>query len=252
MLTPDLTLSDDLICALDPVAFAGRAGIVPDSWQADVLRSGDRRILMNCSRQSGKSTVAALTALHRATYRPGSLVLLVSPSLRQSGELFRAVAKLHEAARSPPPKEASSLRLELTNGSRIVSLPGSEATIRGYSGVDLLIMDEAARVEDELYHAVTPMLATTNGRLIALSTPWGRRGWWSDSWYGSQPWKRVMVPATECPRISPEFLDQQRESMGDWWFRQEFLCEFIDAESSVFRSADIAALFDDPAELWDL
>lgn len=252
MRAPDASLAGDLLAGLDPVTFARRWGVIPDPWQEDILRSGDRRILMNCSRQSGKSTVAALTALHTAIYHPSSLILLVSPSSRQSGELFRAVAKLHAASRSPPPKEASSLRLELMNGSRIVSLPGSEATIWGYSGVNLLIIDEAARVEDELYHSVTPMLATTKGRLIALSTPWGRRGWWSDAWHGRQLWKRVMVPATECPRISPEFLDQQRESMGDWWFRQEFLCEFVDAESSVFRSADIAALFDDPAELWDL
>jgi hypothetical protein len=71
----------------------------------------------------------------------------------------------------------SALRLELENHSRIISLPGQEQTVRGYAGVSLLIVDEAARVPDDLYFAVRPMLAVSNGRLIALSTPFGKRGW---------------------------------------------------------------------------
>ena len=59
--------------------------------------------------------------------------------------------------------------MELANGSRIISLPGSEKTVRGYSAVSLVIMDEAARVPDELLQAVRPMLATTSGRFIALA-----------------------------------------------------------------------------------
>lgn len=197
-------MADDIVAALDPVVFTHRAGITPDPWQAHVLRSVDGRMLLNCSRQSGKSTTTSLVALHTATYRPGSLILLLSPSLRQSAELFRTVARQYTATGAQIPSTAESkLRLELENDSRIISLPASEATIRGYAGVDLLIVDEAARVEDDLYHAVRPMLATSNGCLIALSTPYGRRGWWSDAWHGSQAWNRVQVTAEQCSRISP-------------------------------------------------
>lgn len=234
------SLASDLACALDPMIFAKQCGIQPDPWQADVLRSPDSRVLLNCSRQSGKSTVSALIALHRAVYRPASLVLLLSPSLRQSSELFRTLAQLYtRMGGAIPPRAESSLRLELENGSRVISLPASEATIRGYAGVSLLIVDEASRVEDDLYHAITPMLATTNGRLIALSTPFGRRGWWTDAWHGKAPWKRVKIPATACPRIGAAFLHEQRESMGALWFDQEYLCEFTDAESSAFQTTDI-------------
>lgn len=247
------SLASDLAAALDPVVFACRAGVQPDPWQADVLRSGANRMLLNCSRQSGKSTTTALLGLHTATYTPDSLVLILSPSLRQSAEFFRTLAKLHAATGATIPARAeSALRLELENGSRVISLPASESTIRGYAGVRLLLIDEASRVEDDLYASVRPMLATTNGRLVALSTPYGKRGWWSDAWHApAQSWKRVEVPAPHCPRISAAFLEEEREGMGDWWFRQEYLCEFVDAESAAFRTEDIErAQIHEGVETW--
>lgn len=246
-------LAGDLAAHLDPVIFAERCGITPDPWQADILRSGDDRVLMLAARQVGKSTVAALRALHRAVFWPGSLILLLSPSLRQSSELFRVVLRFQAGDGAAPVKDASSLKLELENGSRIISLPGSEATIRGYAGVDLLIVDEAARVDDDLFRSVLPMLATSQGALIALSTPFGKRGFFADAWHGPGSWRRVRVGASDCPRIDPEWLAAQRETMGDWWFRQEFEVEFIDATSSAFRSADIdAATTGEVVETWSI
>jgi hypothetical protein len=79
-------------------------------------------------------------------------------------------------------KDESALRLELRNGSRIVSLPGDETTVRGYSGVRLLVVDEAARVPDDLYFSIRPMLAVSGGRLVCLSTPFGKRGFFYEAW----------------------------------------------------------------------
>jgi len=232
-------LASDLALALDPVLLARRAGIEPDPWQAEVLRSAAPRRLLNCSRQSGKSTVAAV---HAALYEPGSLVLLLSPALRQSGELFRKVLDIYRALdHAEPPAAESALRLELENGSRIVALPGKEGTIRGYSGVRRLLIDEASRVPDELYRSVRPMLAVSGGDLDAMSTPFGTRGWWFEAWRSEEPWERVEIPATMVPRISPAFLDEERRSMGAWWFNQEYLCQFEDAEDAVFRYDDIIA-----------
>jgi len=248
-----LSLADDLAMALDAVAFAQSAGIEPDPWQADVLRSRHKRLLLNCSRQSGKSTTTALLALHQALYTPSSLILLLSPSLRQSAELFRTLARLYSATGATIPSTAESkLRLELENGSRVISLPASEATVRGYAGVALLVIYEAARVDDALYSSVRPMLATSNGRLVALSTPYGRRGWWSDAWHSSHDWKRVHITAEQCPRITPAFLVEEREQLGDWWFKQEYYGEFLDAETSVFSSEDIGRMFGQEIESWAL
>ena len=174
------TLTTDLALALDPAQLVRAAGLVPDAWQERAIRSASPRLLLNCCRQSGKSTITAILGIHTALYQPGSLILLLSPSLRQSQELFRKCLTTYRALDRPiPPEAESALRLELENGSRIVSAPGKEGTVRGYSGVTLLIIDEAARVPDELYYSVRPMLAVSGGRLILLSTPFTKRGFFS-------------------------------------------------------------------------
>jgi len=246
-------MADDLAAAFDPVQFAQRAGITPDAWQADVLRSTDPRMLLNCSRQSGKTTTTALLGLYTALVEPDSLVLILSPSLRQSSEFFRTLARLYSASGATVPSTAETLlRLELENGSRVLSLPASEKTVRGLSKVKLLLLDEASQVSDSLSATVRPMLAVSGGRLVALSTPYGRRGWWSNAWHGASDWKRVKITADQCPRISPAFLAEERRELGEWWFRQEYFAEFMDAESQIFTSAEIEAAFAVEYKTWSL
>jgi hypothetical protein len=135
----------------------------------------------------------------------------------------------------------SALRMELTNGSRIVLLPGTEGTVRGFSGVAMLIIDEAARVSDALYYAVRPMLAVSRGRLVALSTPFGKRGWFHDSWHSGEAWERVRINADQCPRITKEFLAEERRALGERWYRQEYCTSFEDVIDAVFAWEDIQA-----------
>lgn len=242
-------LAGDLAMALDPVIFGRRVGLELDPWQRDVVRSARPRLLLNCSRQSGKSTTTALLALHTALYRPEVNILLLSPSLRQSSELFRRVtALLDKLEPRPALLEENKLSLQAANRSRIVSLPASESTVRGFTA-DLIIEDEAARVPDDLYRAIRPMLATRNGRIILMSTPFGKRGHFHAEWTaGGETWGRVLIPATQCPRITPAFLAEERRSMGDLWFRSEYLCEFAETVDSVFRYDDVMAMVDDDVE----
>jgi hypothetical protein len=243
----------DLALALDRAAFAEHLGVVPDDWQARLLRSDSKRVLLNCCRQSGKSTMAALLAVHTALYEPGSLTLLLSPTLRQSQELFKkCLAFYREAGRPVGASSETALTLTLESGSRIVSLPGQEHTVRGYSGVALLAIDEAARVPEDLYASVRPMLAVSAGRLLALSTPFGTRGWWYEAWRGPEPWGRYEIPATQCPRISPRFLEEERRTLGPWWYEQEYECKFLDAETQAFRREDIDRTFSEEVQPWRL
>jgi hypothetical protein len=235
-----MNMADDLARALDPSLLMERAGQTPDAWQRDVLRSGSKRVLLLCSRQAGKSTVTASLALHTAIYSAPALVLLLSPSLRQSQELFRKVVDVWRAvASSVSPANESALRLELTNGSRLVSLPGKEETIRGFSGAKLLVIDEASRVADSLYYSVRPMLAVSGGRLICLTTPFGKRGFFHQEWTEGHGWEKVKITARECPRISPSFLDEERRALGEWWFTQEYECEFVETTDQVFSFASV-------------
>jgi hypothetical protein len=232
-----VALRDDLRLALDRVAFAEKLGIFPDAWQENFLRSSSDRVLLNCSRQSGKSTMSAVIALHRALYHPGSLVLCLAPALRQSQELFGKVAGFYrDLGRPVAPQGERKLSLELENDSRIITLPGSEKTIRGYSGAALLLVDEASRVDDGLYYAIRPMLAVSGGSLMMFSTPFGKRGVFYEEWTGGLGWERYEVPASECPRIPAEFLDEERATLPSWVYRQEYECSFEETEDQVFTT----------------
>ncbi len=234
----------DLRHALDPAAFAVEAlGFEPDAWQTKFLRSASRRVVLCCSRQSGKSSVAAILALHRALYHAGSLVLVVSPSIRQSGELFRKIVDhVTRLAVAPDLSEESRLSLKLANGSRVLSLPSSPETIRGFSAASLVIEDEAAFVPDETYLAIRPMLAVSRGRLVLMSTPFGRRGHFFNEWVnGGDQWERFSVTAAECPRISAEFLADERASLGEWRFRQEYEGAFVETDDQLFALEAVQA-----------
>lgn len=215
----------------------------PDRWQETVLRSSRDRIMLLCSRQAGKTTIAAALALREAMLVPDSLVLLLSPTLRQSGEMFRdKVTRIYNAIGRPVAcRQESALTMTLENNSRIISLPGEEGTVRGYSNVRLLVIDEAAIVSDELYRVVRPMLAVSHGQLICLSTPWGKRGWFYDTWSGPEDWERIKIVASDCPRIEQKFLKDERRALGDRWYRQEYECSFEDVIDSCFRQEDIDA-----------
>jgi Terminase large subunit, T4likevirus-type, N-terminal len=221
-------------------------GSDPDLWQRHVMLSEHPRLLINGSRQSGKSSVSAVLGLFEAVYHPPALVLLVSASLRQAQELGKKVFDGFRTLGRPVSAEAENrLSLELANGSRIVCLPATEGTIRGMSGARLIVLDEASRVPDPLYHAVRPMLAVSGGRLMAISTPWGKRGWWFEAWEHGTEWHRVQVTAPECPRISAAFLEEERRSLPAWIFDQEYMCVFGDTLDSVFRHEDIEAMLSD-------
>jgi hypothetical protein len=241
-------LRHDLRDALDRVAFARKLGLICDPWQRDLLRSTADRVLLNCCRQSGKSTMSAVLALHRALYHPGSLILCLAPSERQSKELFAKVADFYRQLRTAPaPASDRKLGMHLPNGSRIEALPGSERTIRGFSAVDTLIVDEASRVDDGLFYAARPMLAVSGGALILLSTPYGKRGVFYEEWASEADgaWERYEVPAAQIPRIPASFLEAERRSMPDWWFAQEYGCEFRETEDQLFTHDMIEAARDD-------
>ncbi len=232
----------------DAVEFAWtRLKFRADEKQAEILRSDAKRGILNCARQWGKSTVTAAKAVHRAYSRPGALVLVASPSERQSAEFLRKasehVERLNIAIRGDGDNAISLL---FPNGSRIVGLPGTEATVRGFSAASLILIDEASRVNDNLYLALRPMLAVGNGDLWLMSTPNGQRGFFYDVWSGgNDEWMRISVKATECSRITASFLEGERAAMPDSYFNQEYLCEFTGDGTEYFDRRLIEDACDD-------
>lgn len=246
----------DLVHMVDAVKFAReRLGLDPDARQAGVLGRRWRRALLNCTRQWGKSTITAAMAVHRAYFEPESLTVVLSPSARQSGEFLRKAAgfarKLDIRPRGDGDNEISLL---FPNGARVVGLPGSEATVRGFSAVSLMIIDEAARVSDQMYKTLRPMTAVSGGDMLLMSTPSGKRGFFYDAWVSraqdaGQEWERIEVPATECVRIPKEFLEEERAVLGNWWFRQEYMCEFVDTDEGLFDRETVEAAVSNEVEV---
>lgn len=260
----------------DALALMRRAGLEPDPWQVRVATTpGDQ--LLCCHRQAGKSTIVAAIALADALAEPGALILLVSPSLRQSSELYRKTKHFYTQVQPMRLVKDTEHEMELANGSRIISLPASAETIVGYSSVTRLIPDEAARIVDPTYHALRPMLAMSGGSILALSTPFGKRGWFHDAWQGSsaeeQPldavtvnalladvgivvtdepeaqrpervygWTRTKLTGPENARLSKRFLANERRSIPDLYWRSEWLCEFVDTGEQIFTTDDLMAM----------
>ncbi|MBK5292146.1 MAG: hypothetical protein JJE04_10770 [Acidobacteriia bacterium] len=234
--------------AQDVVEFVrGRLGLDVDEQQAGLLRESGRRVLVNCARQWGKSTVTAAKVVHRAWTEREVTILVVSPSARQSGEFIRKVKEFVRKLGAAPRGDGDNrLSVRLKNGSRIVGLPSVEATVRGFSAVSLVVVDEAARVREEMFLAVRPMLAVTNGELWLLSTPAGQSGYFWEAWrFGGEEWKRVEVRADECGRISREFLENERAGMTEKKFRQEYLCEFNEVDGGIFDPEAVRDMVDE-------
>ena len=261
----------DLSLAINPVKFARKLGFNPNPWQADFLLSTHPRIIMNCPRGAGKSILTAVIALHHALYMPNAFILMFSKSERQSMELFKKTIdfyKLLETDLSLSPKAESAHRLELKNGSRILSLPSSTETIVGYHDVTLLIIDEAALVKDELYQRARPMLHHQTGRLILLSTPFGRRGFFYEEWrdFETNPdtvWHGITVTTDDCPHMSPEFLAEERVKLGERVYRSEYECSFESDATAMFKEewlmfydpdpqrGQVPKIFDVMIQSWD-
>jgi hypothetical protein len=242
-----------LVHALDPVAWLASADWIPDPWQVEALESTSRKLLLNCSRQSGKSSTVAAAGLHTALFTPSALVLIVSPAERQSVETIRKVKDLMGRLPDRPEILAESqTQIEFVNRSRIVALPGTQSTIRGYSGVNLLILDEARWIEDGIIAAVTPMTSTVSGRIIGLSTPGLKAGWFWNQWTHGRNWHRIRATVHDCPRIDPEFVEDERHTMTPAQFGAEYECQFMDSDEAAWLSTALIDALIDPSvrPLW--
>lgn len=232
----------EMLKLLSPVHFWRAVERPPYDYQIRFVREEGRRVVIKAARQTGKSTAAAIKALHTALL-PHKTVLIVSPSLRQSVEIFKRI-KSYVVKAGITPRRETQTELELENGSRIVSLPASEHTIRGYTA-HMLIVDEAAFVPDELFDAIIPSLAATNGTLILLSTPFGKEGFFYHAWL-DPAFSHHEFSAAECPHYSKEFLAAERERMSDLAFRQEYLAEFVDDAAAVFPHSLVMSSIAEP------
>ncbi len=235
----------------DPVYFAENAlGFHPFPYQAGILRDRSRRLVACLGRQCGKTSTIAVKAIHFAYTNPKTTTLIVSPSLRQSMIMFDRILGYIHASRWPPKSVKRKTRtvIQLINGSRIIALPCSENLLRGYTA-DMVIVDEAAFLDENVITSILfPMLATTGGSLILLSTPWGKENLFYRAFMDPK-YSSHRVRSSECPLIGAEFLEEQRRNMTEEAYRMEYEAEFAEAATSYFSQDLIRSCVDPALEL---
>src|SRR5260370_27417389 len=186
--------------SLDAVAFAREKLLfVPDPIHEAILRSQSRRIILCMGRPCGKTYVTSAKAIHFALTRPGSDILVFSATNRQANIVLGVVRDFARRLGIKPRGDGlNPFSLLFPNGSRLLSLPPKAGNIVGFTP-HLVIMDEASRIPDGVYDAISPMLGLNDPVIILLMTPRGRRGVFYQNWTSSEPWDRHCAPTTACP-----------------------------------------------------
>jgi hypothetical protein len=238
-----MSIARDLAAALDPVLVFERAfGLSALDWQRRYLREECPLVLLK-GRQVGASSAAAALAIHTALYERDVNAVIVSPTLKQSTEITTK-ARLGLRNLGVRLTQDSTSLLRLTNGSRILSLPGTARSVRGWSA-RLLVLDEAAYVDDETWTAARALVAT-GGRTVVQSTPADEFGPFYELVTDQDPgWARMTVRSDEVSTITPEFLAAERRAMSPDNYSREYEAVFGKAGASLFSLEAINALIED-------
>jgi len=223
----------------DPVQFAVKwLKFKPTPYQETLLKDESKRIYVCWSRQSGKSTTLAIRMIHRCLKYPGMLRLIVAPGLRQSMIMMDKIQDfLYTMPKSLRRRLIGKIQrttIRFKNGSRIVALPNSPNLLRGYSAGEVLCDESAFFREDELifFNVLYPMLQTSDGTLIASSTPWGKDTVFFK--FSQNPdfskhhitWRDVV----KAGLAKESFIEEMRREMPTERFRREFEAEFVEDE----------------------
>lgn len=219
-----------------PVLFADLLmAFKPFSYQSRLLKDRSKRIVGCWGRQSGKTTTIAGRTIYFAYSHPNTTTLIVSPSLRQSMIMFDRILNFIYGSSILPKSVVRKTRtiIELSNGSKIVALPCSKHLLRGYTA-HLIICEEAAFMpEDVITQVIFPMISTTKGTAIFLSTPWGRDHFFYRA-FMNPDYSVHKVKSSQCPLITDEFLAEMRGNMTADAYKMEYEAEFVEALNSYF------------------
>jgi phage FluMu gp28-like protein len=229
-------LREEAVEVKGPVDYAEKVlGVKPFSYQAELLLDENKRIVACMGRQTGKTTTIAMKAIYFADTNPNVTVLITSPSLRQSMIMFDRIATFVYSVPRLRNKIVRATRtlIHFENGSRIIALPCSENLLRGYTA-QMVICDEASFMPEEVItQVIFPMLSTTNGYAIFLSTPWGKDHFFYRA-FVNPAYSVHKVKSEQCPLIKREFLEEMKANMTREAFLMEYEAEFVEALNSYF------------------
>ena len=286
-LSSSRVLTDDkidyIIGGLDKKKYIRSLGFEPFPWQEAILESQSRRIIINAARQSGKSTITSTDPCWIAKYRDKSLSIVLAPTESQSQDDMRKIQQFIRRDPDYPRYDPASTHVNVRENESLISVVPATQSARGKSQPAVVILDEASQIEDLIYtEVVTPMFTANDGRLILLSTPYGKKGFFFDIFNNprpNDPWERYEVRSPWQPIQTPNGLDlipymdgnekayqeerakhgirawfsprhydyeEQLEKLFDMGIRkyqQEYCCEFVETETSVFSYDEVSRMF---------
>jgi phage FluMu gp28-like protein len=226
---------------LDPVTFFRFiTDFEPTEYQKRILLDPATYLTIRASRQSGKTEVMAVKVLLNCVLQDKFQTLIIAPTQRQSSIVFNKIDMylMRNEFLSTGCVYRSKQYIQFSNGSEIYNLPGNNAeTVRGYSP-NMIIVDEAAYVKDAVYEAIQPSLSATGGRMVLISSPFGKRGKFYDSHNSLDYYSKYHVSYTECPFLKPEHIERERQSLTEMQFQQEYEADFVE-EADTFFSLDL-------------
>jgi hypothetical protein len=222
--------------AADPIALAHAMGLAPYPWQRRYIRTRSKRTILNVHRRGGKDEWEAFKSLERCVFDSRTCVVSLNANERGAIEWLRTVRSLYDRLPKfirPTLVTDNATSLEFASGARVISLPCTESAPRGW-GATRLFLNEAARIPDDVYLASRPTVAATGGAIVIASTPNGPQGFFHATWASDSQWERFLVPATDSPHITPEFLAEEKAALGSRWFSQEYECQFTASDDGIF------------------
>lgn len=228
---------------LDPALILKAQGFDPDEFQESLVRCDYHKLILNLHRQSGKSSIAVAKAIQVLLKKNRALVLIGSPIRDQAMETFDKLLWAYECIGEPVPIVRKSRHgMLLANRSRVVCLSGRERSVRSYSQPDMILMDEASRIPDEVFRAIGPMrLRNPLGLFWVISTPFGERGFFWRTWTDQlklpqqkRDWLCIQRTVDQSPWVSPEFIDSEIRQHGQSYVEQEYYCQFRSGHGLVY------------------
>ena len=210
-----------------------KEGTELDKWQKEVYDETEKNIIIKSGRQVGKTFTIGLKIVKEAVTRPKTTWMILSRTQRQSGHLFDHVKQLLRDLDVDLEDEPTMTRAKLSNGSIIYSLPSgwTGAGIRGYT-LHGVAFEEAAYIPDEVFTTVRPMIATTNGQMIMLSTPNGPQGYFYNT-YHDKSYRRWNIPSKMCTRIPLSFLREEKKRMSKVEYQREYEGRFTHVQDGL-------------------
>lgn len=174
----------------------------------------------------------------------GRVCWWISPTFRMADDVWRSLKTALDGAILD--KNESMRRLLLHGGGEIRVQSGHAPDALRGSGLDLAVLDEAAYLHPDVWHAaIRPALADRRGEALFLSSPRGRNWFWGLYMLGQgtqhPDWKSWRFPTTANPLIDPAEIEAQRDLLPEHIFRQEYLAEFLQDAGGVFRGVETAA-----------